>query len=153
MASTRSNKRLRSEVDDEGDESLPISKRINGLHIQNERSSYLNQEDQLSPLIHPSNMNGHTESWQQQASQQPNHHAHLSPLSVSAEHSRHLETNLNNNIENRQSSSSSVLLNPDLLGYEPELTVTENPHYFHINEVLYRAHVDRATRTNQFFDS
>lgn len=34
----------------------------------------------------------------------------------------------------------------DLNGYKPELTKTENPHYYHINSVLYRAHLEKANR-------
>jgi hypothetical protein len=34
----------------------------------------------------------------------------------------------------------------DFNGYKPELTKTENPHYYQINSVLYRAHLEKASR-------
>lgn len=30
--------------------------------------------------------------------------------------------------------------------YEPEFSPSENPHYYHVNEILFRAHVDRMLR-------
>lgn len=34
----------------------------------------------------------------------------------------------------------------DFTGYKPELSNAENPHYYHINSVLYRAHLEKASR-------
>ncbi len=30
--------------------------------------------------------------------------------------------------------------------YEPELSVSENPYYYHVNEVLFEAHIQRLQR-------
>ncbi|ESO87134.1 hypothetical protein LOTGIDRAFT_154629 [Lottia gigantea] len=148
-SSSSRRKRVRSDVDEDGDESLPISKRINGLHIQPGRNGFHNN-NQLTP---PVNGNNHVqeENWHQQASEVPSLSSQLSPLGVSAaQHSHH---NINNNVENGQSNSSgSSNLHPDLQGYDPELKSTDNPHYFQINEVLFRAHVERQTRINPYFN-
>ncbi|WAQ96955.1 hypothetical protein MAR_029645 [Mya arenaria] len=34
----------------------------------------------------------------------------------------------------------------DFGGYKPDLTSSENPHYYHINSVLYFAHLQKASR-------
>ncbi|KAK3584831.1 hypothetical protein CHS0354_005686 [Potamilus streckersoni] len=39
----------------------------------------------------------------------------------------------------------------DLAGYDPELTETENPHYYSINQLLYDAHVERVERHGVIF--
>lgn len=31
--------------------------------------------------------------------------------------------------------------------YEPELNVAENPYYYHVNEVLFEAHIERLQRS------
>lgn len=33
--------------------------------------------------------------------------------------------------------------------YKPELSVAENPYYYHVNEILYEAHVQRIQRVSK----
>ena len=34
----------------------------------------------------------------------------------------------------------------DFRGYDPDLKDSENPHYYHINSILYNAHLEKAKR-------
>lgn len=36
--------------------------------------------------------------------------------------------------------------NSFISSYEPELSVAENPYYYHVNEMLFQAHVQRLQR-------
>ena len=43
-------------------------------------------------------------------------------------------------------ASHHGLKEEDFSGYDPELNMSQNPHYYQINSVLYNAHLEKARR-------
>lgn len=147
-------KRSRS-PDSSCDDCLPISKRITRLNIQSTsrycmKENYL-QNETLNPACRDvCNQNN-------------------SEMSSSQQHIRNSSCfqGVNNNLDyfpcgsfqcsdvnnvNRPLNGLNAyavhhgLLSEDLQGYKPDLAPSENPHYYQINSILYRAHLEKASR-------
>lgn len=105
-----SRKRQRS-CEDESCELMPISKRINDLHIR-------------SGLPESSIVDNGSEA---QSSSQNNC----------------------NNVCMADLNKESYVKHNCHYDYKPELSVAENPYYYHVNEILYEAHVQRLQRISK----
>ncbi|KAL3875648.1 hypothetical protein ACJMK2_033603 [Sinanodonta woodiana] len=172
MTSPYGRKRGRS-LDSDCDECLPISKRINKLQIKsagtsqedNEKGSHGNvrdlcmncaslQEGNVQNNMAP--LPAQTQCIQQNAGvQHTSTSQHLCNGGTSGcrqcELCRVSLSTLQCPDLNANEMDSSGLRPEDLVGYDPELTVTENPHYYNINQVLYDAHVERIERHGVIF--
>ncbi|KAG8194160.1 hypothetical protein JTE90_002367 [Oedothorax gibbosus] len=102
-------KRPRS-CDEECCELMPISKRINDLHIRSGCPDSNNMQQQYPRM-------------------QTNHDMNLYEL-----HKQAMEAKNNNMACN----------------YKPELSAIQNPYYYHMNEVLYTAHIQQYSRMDCF---
>ncbi|KAF8788606.1 uncharacterized protein LOC129957465 [Argiope bruennichi] len=94
-------------------ELMPISKRINDLHIRSgfpETSTSLHNMPEMHPRTR-SMLNGCLPEMHRQ------------------------------NIATRDPNESC--------NYNPELNAVENPHYYHMNEILYEAHIQRLQRLSR----
>lgn len=164
MAPSICRKRPRSQ-DDELDESIPISKRINSLNI--EGRSDCSPESVPSPDPVAEN-NGYSDLsyklWQQHL-----HSVYGTTHTAASKHYQEESTSsmvLPSNLSNchadlhsqppQQRSTPNHLLHPqhnaatdhqtELKKYSPELDASSNPYYYHINEILYKAHIARLER-------
>ena len=130
--------RKRSREDDSSD--MPLSKRINNLHLDNGSQGLNNnrnaiQEDVVMNQVHRvshhpgqahpagSHQNNVASNGHPQHQQQHNHHNH---------HQHHHQ--------------ESHVANGDSAGYDPELSQSDNPHYYHKNKLLYELHFMRSRK-------
>ncbi|GFS40968.1 uncharacterized protein NPIL_353591 [Nephila pilipes] len=99
-------------------ELMPISKRINDLHIRSgfpESSTSLNEIPEMHPRIQTPReiLNGNL--------YMPDLHRH--------------------NVRTKDPNASC--------NYNPELNAVQNPYYYHMNGVLYEAHIQRMQRLSR----
>ncbi|XP_074647151.1 uncharacterized protein LOC141903096 [Tubulanus polymorphus] len=162
MTASGTNRKRGRAVDDEIDECIPISKRINRLQIgavdQNMDVSNHSQYSQSSMTAQSSDVN-----LQQQQQQYPNYakpENYLSPWqqmtnnnylpSPSATENKNYNVKTSDEIYSdfRDVPPGGELVNDEEEGmvYEPELGVEDNPHYYDINNVLFHAHIHRTQR-------
>ena len=73
-----------------------------------------------------------------------NNNLNYLPCSSQCDNSR------NQNLDSRFSVQAYAvrhgLNEQDFHGYDPDLKDSENPHYYHINSILYNAHLEKAKR-------
>ena len=73
-----------------------------------------------------------------------NNNLNYLPCSSQCDNSR------NQNLDSRFSVQAYAvrhgLNEQDFRGYDPDLKDSENPHYYHINSILYNAHLEKAKR-------
>lgn len=123
--------RKRSREEDDSND-LPLSKRINNLHLTNNGVVLQEQQQQQYPPPHdqPNNvqMNGNFRVCAGPSNEQ--------------QHTNH--QHLHQNGHHHQGHHS--LDDEGLKIYDPELSMNENPHYFHKNKLLYELHFTRMAR-------
>ncbi|XP_052067956.1 uncharacterized protein LOC127707466 [Mytilus californianus] len=117
MANRQSQKRSRSP---ECEECLPISKRINRLQIENDRRQ--SEEEKTVDL---------------QSNQSPD----LSSIQSSSSRQQNLSMN-----PCQECAGNNNLPYDIVQGYNPELTNRDNPEYYRINSMLFKAHYERVLR-------
>ncbi|KAH3863028.1 uncharacterized protein LOC127866440 isoform X2 [Dreissena polymorpha] len=152
----KSRKRDRSPSQD-CDDCLPISKRINRLNIQAcGRNSAEDQDRCVTPEVQPSGSgfnSTQTSPWQHTESQNcstqtVNNNMNYLPCGSSQCDNTHQETALQS-VQTGSVQAYAIhhgIPSEDFRGYKPELTEIENPYYYHINSVLYMAHIEKASR-------
>lgn len=119
-----SRKRPRT-CEDEACELMPISKRINDLHIRSGNLSDVNSHhSEHVPHIQPQPMYNGMSSGEQAAAAAINVNGHMTPTSLPA-------------------------VDYEVCHYAPELSAVQNPYYYHINEVLFQAHLNRLQRLSK----
>lgn len=149
--------RKRSREDDSSDP-MPLSKRINNLHLTNPGQGQSNGVyAQSHPHPHSGTsvsatvalMNGqdvvmsgdrtHHDPHSQLISNghSSNHHHH---------HPNHPPGGLGHHHQNLPSTSHHQQVHSDAAGYDPELGQSDNPHYYHKNKLLYELHFMRSRR-------
>ncbi|XP_035228307.1 uncharacterized protein LOC118200444 [Stegodyphus dumicola] len=116
VAHCSSRKRPRS-CEDDSCELMPISKRINDLHIRSCFPESSSSIDDCMPEMHP--------------------RVRASREIVSGNY------NISASEAHRPQVYKDSVLQPS---YRPELSVAENPYYYHVNEMLYEAHIQRLQR-------
>ena len=92
--------------------------------------------------------------WQQHSSlptspvgyQGNNNNLNYLPCSSQCDSSRNLNPNVADRFNVQAYASHHGINEEDLNGYRPELNMSQNPHYYHINNVLYNAHLEKARR-------
>lgn len=121
-----SRKRPRT-CEDEACELMPISKRINDLHIRSGNLSDVNSHHsehvphiQSQPIMYNGMNSG------EQAAPTANLNGHMTPA-----------------------SHPPVTVDYEVCHYSPELSAVQNPYYYHINEVLFQAHLNRLQRLSK----
>ncbi|GAB1600826.1 uncharacterized protein LOC115210621 [Argonauta hians] len=163
-------KRTRN-IEDEFDESIPISKRINSLYI--EGRSDCSHESSPSPDPSASETNPTDQNyklWQQQQ-QQFQHLASQADCLNNTQAEVYSEaTGLSNSLSAAAIPNSSLSYSTQqtahsyldsnhtadcavIKKYEPELNETLNPFYYRINEVLFKAHAARIDRLTKISSS
>ena len=82
-----------------------------------------------------------------------NNNLNYLPCSSQCDSSRNLNPNFTGRLSVQAYASHQGINEEDLRGYDPELNISQNPHYYHINNVLYNAHIEKARRfdTSQKF--
>lgn len=110
-----SRKRQRS-CEDEACELMPISKRINDLHI---RSGFPERDSSVAG----------------------------SKIDIQASISQNSKSS--SNVSMTDLTKESFAKDHYHCTYEPELSVAENPYYYHVNEVLFEAHIQRLQRLSR----
>lgn len=75
-----------------------------------------------------------------------NNNLNYLPCSSQCDSSRTLNPNFAGRLSIQAYASHNGIDEEDLSGYNPELSVAQNPHYYHINNILYNAHVEKAKR-------
>ncbi|KAL4240325.1 hypothetical protein ACF0H5_001116 [Mactra antiquata] len=149
----RNRKRDRS-PDPECDECLPISKRITRLNLRASRQS--DDSEPCNHTMHPASSNNNSPvspevqlAWQQRnhsgvSSMGNNNNINYLPCGTSQCDHINAVNNSKNGLE--AYAVHHGIPREDLTGYKPELSNTENPHYYQINSVLYRAHLEKVSR-------
>ncbi|XP_041363542.1 uncharacterized protein LOC121379128 [Gigantopelta aegis] len=152
-------KRSRSDLEEDCDDCLPISKRINRLHIKPTRLSEDDDPAKQAPCGECSTqtrecLSGETYWPVNNIQTQQSPIDMLTYRQVDGSGSQHMENN--NNIPVCSSEVPGQVASDgmdDVMVYDPELDESENPFYFHSNHLLFNAHVSRTTRTKSFPDS
>ncbi|CAE1307520.1 unnamed protein product [Acanthosepion pharaonis] len=152
--------------DDELDESIPISKRINSLNIESRSDCSPESAPSPDPVTAE---NGHSDLsfklWQQQQQQQLQSVYAAADTRSKHYHQQHSTSSMslspildnphpNLHSQQQQHSTPAHLLHPQhnateqtiMKKYSPELDESSNPYYYHINEILYKAHIARLER-------
>uniref|UniRef100_A0A182ITI7 Uncharacterized protein n=1 Tax=Anopheles atroparvus TaxID=41427 RepID=A0A182ITI7_ANOAO len=147
--------------EEEQNEFMPLSKRINNLHLNNSQNSIGGVlQEQLGPTA-PHGL--YAVGPQQHAyASHPNHHLFGAGSDAINGHSNHVGVSVASSSSNSNGSLSipansasnspasthtSISINGEILGdYCPVLTAEENPHYFTKNKVLYELYVERMRR-------
>lgn len=136
---------------------LPISKRITRLQIQSGTRLSLEENEEEQKQSTSSSCHSSPEvqfPWQQQNSlatrpvEFPGNNNNLNylPCSSQCDSSRTLNPNFAGRLSIQAYASHNGIDEEDLSGYNPELSVAQNPHYYHINNILYNAHIEKAKR-------
>ncbi|KFB43757.1 AGAP001268-PA-like protein [Anopheles sinensis] len=145
--------------EEEQNEFMPLSKRINNLHLNTSQHSIGGVlQEQLGPTVAPHGQYAAGQQQHEYASHQ-NHHlfgggsdGHSSHLGVTAGSSSSssngsLSIPANSASNSPASTHTTISINGEILGdYCPVLTAEENPHYFTKNKVLYELYVERMRR-------
>jgi len=123
-----SSKRKRNAAGEDCDDCLPISKRINQLQIDSGSANVVRSEEDgminnQAPNVNVSNGNPAQSQVQWNKSESSG--------------------SLNQAPVQQQSSVTPTESNESMSVYDPELNLNENPHYYEINALLYKAHVAR----------
>ncbi|XP_076309684.1 uncharacterized protein LOC143224985 [Tachypleus tridentatus] len=139
FTSSVSRKRSRN-CQEEGCEFMPISKRINNLHIRSQQAleqrnvEHLQASSSSNPTAGPSTSNDY-----------------VSGANVCFQHAAKNSTDPKDTIE--YGCSAPILINGVTIVktfnepmYRPELSASENPHYYNINCILFQAHQQRIQR-------
>lgn len=146
--------------DEDGCDFMPLSKRINNLHINNEHTvdpNYVRQEQQYHPqqnMGHSSLSNppvGHinfpAHHQQHQHEQQQIHQHHITQHHHIAQQQQqmlqHQQQNGPEQIDHHLHNNNNLMEN-----YCPELDQNENPFYYDKNKLLYDLHAERMLRNN-----
>ncbi|XP_067673574.1 uncharacterized protein [Haliotis asinina] len=171
-------KRPRSDLEEDCDDCLPISKRINKLHIESARrsqgeglverdasqgftgegTSSANCDPHLLPwqqaqLVSPSLVCGPGANQNQLSIPGCSVASHQTQSSLNPEEAITNNNDILNSSDNVAAGCDQCPINmADIAGYDPELKEGENPHYFRVNNILYDAHVSRVTRTKSFHE-
>lgn len=127
-AMTHSSRKRPRPCDDESCELMPISKRINDLHI---RSCLAEPSTSISDGL---------------PQMQPR------PYNESASTVNGRDGILNGNFTPRSTEHRQqfgLKNNSNQCCYQPELNAMQNPYYYHINETLYDAHIQRQQRLSK----
>ncbi|XP_045214989.1 uncharacterized protein LOC123565053 isoform X2 [Mercenaria mercenaria] len=138
----------------ECDDCLPISKRITRLNIQASRHS-IDKKESLTEIPQPGSSNGSVPvspevqlPWQHCCQRGPyqgnNNNLNYLPCGSSQCDTVQGLSTTKNGLQ--EYAVHHGIPKEDFNGYKPELTQTENPHYYQINSVLYRAHLEKASR-------
>lgn len=140
--------------DQDCDDCLPISKRITRLNIKANRHSLDDKESIPGELQQGCSAGSLPVSpdgllpWQQccpRAVYQGNNN-NLNYLPCGSSQCDNVQ-GINNSKNGLQAYAvHHGLPSEDLNGYKPELSEMQNPHYYQINSVLYRAHLEKASR-------
>uniref|UniRef100_A0A182VVW9 Uncharacterized protein n=1 Tax=Anopheles minimus TaxID=112268 RepID=A0A182VVW9_9DIPT len=153
--------------EEEQNEFMPLSKRINNLHLNNSQHS-------IAGGVLPEQMAAGASQMVGQIRQQHDHHHHLhggaaGSCAISIHNNHHLlgvmggsSSNSSNSSNSNASSvgsfripansgsnspASTISINGEIFGdYCPVLSAEENPHYFTKNKVLYDLYVERMSR-------
>ncbi|XP_055377758.1 uncharacterized histidine-rich protein DDB_G0274557 [Condylostylus longicornis] len=146
-ASINDRKRSREE-DGNNEDHMPLSKRINMLHINNTYNIDSNQQHNghhnglIMPLNQPAvymngntHINGHSvhNGNNQQHHHQPSH----------SHHHHHHHHHENGHLVHIASSHIEI---EDNSTYNPELNQDENPYYYNKNKLLFELHLERSKR-------
>ncbi|XP_014219492.1 uncharacterized protein LOC106647556 [Copidosoma floridanum] len=118
---TQANRKRGRDMEEENGEFMPLSKRINNLHLNNLQGG---GQENLSE-----NMESH---WGNQNFAPSPNHSEPSQGSSSC--------------DGYSSSQSSYSVE-----YRPELSASENPYYYENNKLLYNLHMERMQRTDNHF--
>uniref|UniRef100_A0A182NQN7 Uncharacterized protein n=1 Tax=Anopheles dirus TaxID=7168 RepID=A0A182NQN7_9DIPT len=142
--------------EEEQNEFMPLSKRINNLHLNNSQHSIAGVIPEQVAVGHDHRLLGATGSC---AINIHNNHHHLLGLMAagstsSANNSASSSSNGSNSGSLRipansgsNSPASTISINGEILGdYCPVLSAEENPHYFTKNKILYELYVERMSR-------
>ncbi|XP_041761964.1 transcription factor Maf [Anopheles merus] len=158
--------------EEEQNEFMPLSKRINNLHLNNNQNSIAAgvvlpeqiggaggpHDHQLLGAVGSCGMNMHNNHHHHH---HPHHHHHLHPqhlMGVMAGASSSSSNSSNSNGSSNgsfpipansgsNSPASTISINGEILGdYCPVLSAEENPHYFTKNKILYELYVERMSR-------
>ncbi|XP_053659733.1 uncharacterized protein LOC128708778 [Anopheles marshallii] len=152
--------------EEEQNEFMPLSKRINNLHLNNSQHSIAGGVLPEQIVAGASHVVGQI--------RQHDHHHHLlggagGTCAISIHNNPHLmgvmagSSSSSSNSSNSNTSSvgsfripansgsnspaSTISINGEILGdYCPVLTAEENPHYFTKNKILYELYVERMSR-------
>lgn len=148
--------------EEEQNEFMPLSKRINNLHLNNNQHSIagggvLPEQIAADHHHHHHHLLGATGSCAISAIHHSNHHHLLGVMGGSSASSSSNSSNSNASSNNgsfripansgSNSPASTISINGELLGdYCPVLSAEENPHYFTKNKILYELYVERMSR-------
>ncbi|CAL8126542.1 unnamed protein product [Orchesella dallaii] len=168
-------KRERMDQDDD-QEFMPLSKRINNIHLSPERLLNNGHPSHVNPSMmlsnhHPHNLgHGYPEKSSEQISNYQNYngaqgHPHLhqgstrsplefigrdGPIPSSSSSSSHHQIHQNLQVP------GMITSHPDLNGadhsdieYRPSLNQSANPHYYESNRALFNLYIERQLRNNQ----
>ncbi|XP_058059791.1 TSC22 domain family protein 1 [Anopheles bellator] len=155
--------------EEEQNEFMPLSKRINNLHLNNNQSNLGGPiPEQLATVASNGQFSIGDHHQPDYAGHHPNLH-HMHQLHHHGHHPHHLLGVMNGGASGSNSNSSSsgslslaansgsnspasthastISINGEILGdYCPVLSAEENPHYFTTNKVLYDLYVERMRR-------
>ncbi|XP_050071346.1 7SK snRNA methylphosphate capping enzyme bin3 [Anopheles maculipalpis] len=151
--------------EEEQNEFMPLSKRINNLHLNNNQHSIVGAggggvlpEQIAADHHHHHHLLGATAaSCAISAIHHSNHHHHhllgvMGGSSSSSSNSSNSNGSSNGSFRipansGSNSPASTISINGELLGdYCPVLSAEENPHYFTKNKILYELYVERMSR-------
>lgn len=145
--------------EDESNDCMPLSKRINNLHLTNSHGQTNGEEYSNNSRISDPG----TSSSGPGVVPQPQHHQHMAHngeapiLMPNGSYKQPMNRDTREPVLNGHSHYQSL---PDLTEssssphnaahgtrfYDPELTQNENPHYFHRNKLLYELHFIRSRK-------
>ncbi|XP_052869435.1 dendritic arbor reduction protein 1 [Anopheles cruzii] len=148
--------------EEEQNEFMPLSKRINNLHLNNNQSNLGGPiPEQLGPTVasngqfaigDPNSHHMHHQLHHHHGHHHPHHllgvmnGASGSNSNSSSSGSLSLAANSGSNSP-ASTHASTISINGEILGdYCPVLSAEENPHYFTKNKVLYDLYIERMRR-------
>uniref|UniRef100_A0A182PRR7 Uncharacterized protein n=1 Tax=Anopheles epiroticus TaxID=199890 RepID=A0A182PRR7_9DIPT len=142
--------------EEEQNEFMPLSKRINNLHLNNNQNSIAGgvlAEQIATGQPHDHHLLGAAGSCGMNI--HSNHH-HLIGVMAGTSSSSSNSSNSNGSSNasfqipsnsGSNSPASSISINGEILGdYCPVLSAEENPHYFTKNKILYELYIERMSR-------
>ncbi|KAJ8678699.1 hypothetical protein QAD02_014486 [Eretmocerus hayati] len=116
---TQANRKRGRDMDEENGEFMPLSKRINNLHLNNFSGVQEGSPERFDPKWNNQNF-----------APSPNHS----------------EPSQGSSSSDGYSSSYS----PCMIEYRPDLSASDNPHYYENNKLLYNLHMERLQRVGNF---
>ncbi|ODM95134.1 tRNA-2-methylthio-N(6)-dimethylallyladenosine synthase [Orchesella cincta] len=167
-------KRERMDQDDD-QEFMPLSKRINNIHLSPERLHnglhMHGNSSMMHPNHHPHNIgNGYPEKSSDQISNYQNcngvhGHPHLHQQDGARSSLEFMDRNLpstsssnsHHQIHHNLQVPNMIVSHPDLVGatgrseieYRPSMNQSANPHYYESNRALFNLYIERQLRNNQ----